>query len=223
MLQFSSLVVGRAMDAANHSKNNAMGAENHVKDGACSKSLMSRNFFNVLSLSLLAAIFIFTGCHKEPKEDKISAELYAMGIKSAKGKRHLLFTGDDIISFDNRKPPPTMGIYPNRIVFTELKTKELKESIEQFVTLFLYLHGELVFDPPIPTYFPIPISITDPTSNQPSDLQLIYTSNAVDGAFHLVINFNFMHGPPDMEMIEKREKQLDLFIEYLRDMGKVIE
>ena len=170
---------------------------------------------------------VFTGCPKEPKDEKISAELYAMGIKSAtvssKDKKDLLFTGDDIISFDIREPANMLGLYSNQIIFTELKTKELKERIEQFVTLFFYLHGELVFDPPIPTYFPIPPSITDPTSNQPSDLQLIYTSNAVDGAFYLVILHNLMDGPPDVEMIEKREKQLEVFIEYLRDMGKVIE
>ena len=46
MLQFSNLV-GRAMEAVNHSKNSAMEAENHVKHGASLKSLMSRDNLNI--------------------------------------------------------------------------------------------------------------------------------------------------------------------------------
>ena len=62
MLQFSSLV-GRVMEAANHSKNSAMEAENHVKHGASSKSHTSRrNFIGTLCCLLLALCVGFPAC-----------------------------------------------------------------------------------------------------------------------------------------------------------------
>ena len=81
MLQFSSLV-GRAMEAANHSKNSAMEAENHVQHGASSKSLMSRgNFFRKIGLVLLAVCFIFCGCGSD--DDKKADEKVADDGKAA--------------------------------------------------------------------------------------------------------------------------------------------
>ena len=62
MLKFSSLV-GRAMEAANHSKNSAMEAENHVKHGTNSKSHTSRrNFCGTLCCLLLALCVGFPAC-----------------------------------------------------------------------------------------------------------------------------------------------------------------
>ena len=69
MLQFSSLI-GRVMEAANHSKNSAMEAENHVKHGA-SSSLTSRgNFLRMTCFALLSAVFIFSGCDKDKDKDE---------------------------------------------------------------------------------------------------------------------------------------------------------
>ena len=46
------------MEAANHSKNSAMEAENHVKHGARSKSLMSRGvFFRIACFALMITVF----------------------------------------------------------------------------------------------------------------------------------------------------------------------
>ena len=52
----------RVMEAANHSKNSAMEAENHVKHGASSKSLMSRGNFVIAFLALYIG---FGGCNKQ--------------------------------------------------------------------------------------------------------------------------------------------------------------
>ena len=67
MLQFSSLL-GREMEAVNHSKNSAVEAENHVKHGARSKSLMSRGNFirRVGCMQLLTASVILFGCLQKP-------------------------------------------------------------------------------------------------------------------------------------------------------------
>jgi len=52
----------RVMEAVNHSKNSAMEAENLVKHGASSKSLMSRGNFVIAFLALFVA---FGGCNKQ--------------------------------------------------------------------------------------------------------------------------------------------------------------
>ena len=56
MLQFRSLV-GRTMGAANHSKNSAMEAANHVKHGTSSKSLMIRGKFSTIKKGLMLLVF----------------------------------------------------------------------------------------------------------------------------------------------------------------------
>jgi len=53
MLQFSSLV-GRVMEAVNHSKNSAVEVENHVKHGKCNKNTVQVKRF----LALLAFLFL---------------------------------------------------------------------------------------------------------------------------------------------------------------------
>ena len=69
MLQFSSLV-GRAMEAANHSKNSAMEAENHVQHGRSSKSHTSRrNILSYFIVVVLAVATIFTSCDKKDGKD----------------------------------------------------------------------------------------------------------------------------------------------------------
>jgi len=55
------------MEAANHSKNSAMEAENHVKHGAGSKSLMSRE--NVIIIALFALLAVFSACNGDDDEN----------------------------------------------------------------------------------------------------------------------------------------------------------
>ena len=80
MLQFSSLV-GRAMEAANHSKNSAVEAENHVKHGASSKSLMSRRKF-LGHLFCLIAVFAMSlsSCNKDKDNDTSIAYFVYDGV-----------------------------------------------------------------------------------------------------------------------------------------------
>jgi len=59
MLKFSSLA-GRVMEAANHSKNSAVEAENHVKHGASSKSHTSRGYFLRKMYFALLVAFLFS-------------------------------------------------------------------------------------------------------------------------------------------------------------------
>ena len=70
MLQFSSLV-GRAMEAANHSKNSAVEADTISKHGTVSKNHTSRrNFFKKAILALLvASIFSVSSCDKDDNKD----------------------------------------------------------------------------------------------------------------------------------------------------------
>ena len=162
---------------------------------------------------------VFDGCgSKEPQGENTLGELYAMGTKSSavlsKDKMDLLFTADDIISFDIRELPPTMGMYPGHIVFTDTKTNDLKERFELYTTVFFYLHGELVFDPPIPTYFPWL------TSEPPRGLQLRYERGMSGEHAFFLGDFSFL---PDEEMREKQKSQLDVFINYLRDADKIVE
>jgi len=75
------------MDATNHSKNSAMEAENHVKHGACSKSLMSIGKqiakFGVFILAILTiGLAISGGCTEEPIEDDSSESTQAPRILS---------------------------------------------------------------------------------------------------------------------------------------------
>ena len=66
MLKFSNL--SGVWEAANHSKNSAMEAENHVKHGARSKSLMSRGNFLVIACLFLLAVL--GGCQKEKEKEE---------------------------------------------------------------------------------------------------------------------------------------------------------
>ena len=71
----------RALEAANHSKNSVMEAENHVKYRASSKSLMSRgNFLRKICIASLAAGIIFFGCDKDNKKGSFTR----MNIENAK-------------------------------------------------------------------------------------------------------------------------------------------
>ena len=81
------------MEAVNHSKNSAMESENHVKNGRYLKSLMSRgNFLNMLCLSLLAAVFIFSGCDKDNGDDKNDGTEYLVTEISSEDEGRIIRT-----------------------------------------------------------------------------------------------------------------------------------
>ena len=164
---------------------------------------------------------MLNGCgSKDPQDEKTLGELYAMGTKSitvtSKDEMDLLFTVDDIISYNIVEVPLIYGKPSGQIVFTDKKANDLKEHFEEYPTVFFFLHGELVFDPPVPTFFPWL------TSEPPSGLHLRYERSNYGDVFYLTEIYSIGNLPDD-ETKEKRKKQLDVFIKYLRDVGKIIE
>lgn len=175
---------------------------------------MKLNFFYI---SLVVSTLCFLSCKNETqKEEKINCTLYAMGTRSTSSKVELLFTGDDIKSFN-----PTTG----EIVFTDQIIDKLNRPNEKgtFCQLTFYFEEEPLFNS-----IPITTAISSLMYNNLVLISMIYDSK-----------FYFTKGYPEIaevwdddlknktrkereEQFKKYEAGWDIFINYLKDAGKLI-
>ena len=168
------------------------------------------------------AFFMFScnnasnGVNDSKDADLKSATLYALATRADEGsgsRRELVFTGDDIISFN---------IATREIVFTESTTDKfkMKNGIGRLYELTFYFDDKPLFQP----FVVMPTS-----SNTYNDLVLLMT--IPESKFYLEDGYPPVFDSwPDAEELRKareenagkRKTEWDVFITYLTDAGKII-
>ena len=192
----------------------------------CSKmKRLVLNYLAVAALALSAALIcgtVFTGCSDKEEPKKTAEGLYVIGANSgtksatdaAGDKTDLVFTGDDIISFN---------VSNGEIVFAETTKDEIISRVSHHTELHFFIDDKAVFTPPIRIHFGWALSFDD------FDLQF-----RTDGArIFLTDVFMSLDSVPYLERKtaqseieakkERREAELDVLIEYLRKAGKIAE
>ena len=155
----------------------------------------------------------------EPQDEKTAGELYVIGAKSetvlkADDKTDLVFTGDDIISFN---------VCNGEIIFAEATKDEIISRVSHHSVLQFFIDNKPVFDPPIGIYLGWGTVGDADLQFRISDYGHIYLTNAYQHLDSMLII--------DREILEaefeankqKRQVQLDVFIEYLSNAGKITE
>ena len=164
---------------------------------------------------------MLSGCGSdkvEPQDESTSGELYVIGAKSgsamkADNKTDLLFTGDDIVSFN---------IVTGKFVFTETKLDEILTSVSHHDELHFFIDDKPVFTPPIRINIGWKLSSID-------DCELQFRTNGdviflTDMHVHFdTLSLSNVEKELFIAKKEKRDAELDVLIEYLREAGKIVE
>ena len=155
-------------------------------------------------------------------EENSESGLYVIGVKSGTAlsgdEADLVFTGDDIISFD-----VFSNVLGGQIFFNKEKLNMIMSRVTLYSELGFFIDDKPVFDPPIRIYHGWALSHDD------FDLQFRYDGYTV----FLTDAYMMLDSVPagdraakQMEIEankEKRKKELDVLIKYLSDAGKVVE
>jgi len=165
--------------------------------------------------ALICGVF-FSGCSAdtaEPQPEKTMGELYVTGTRSvtvSADKPDLVFTGDDIESFN---------IHSREIVFAKVKADDIRYRIGLFSELYFYLNNELLFDPPLRIHSEVS-SIIDVLGLSIWGSKIYFRSH--------IQNYDFLPAPDrearekeQAELVQKRQKEMEVFIKYLNDAGKI--
>ena len=179
----------------------------------------------LLIISALICGIVFTGCEKNGQNEQgITKKLYVVGDNSQTISENLVFTDDDILSFN---------VTSGEFVFVNGKAGEIISRINQYSELRFFVDNKSVFVPSLSTIHfdgrfcgsPLPWAGLN-------DLGLlVLNSNAcflVEGYFpwHFISD-----NVDDREAIlkeqeensKKREKEMEVLIEYLKKTGKYVE
>jgi len=176
---------------------------------------------NLMIFSALIGGIGFTGCSSdktEPKEENSFVGLYVIGVKSGIEKADMVFTGDDIVWFDVF--PDVLG---GQIVFTDEKVNKIMSNVNLFTELEFFIDDNPVFNPPIRIYHGWVLSHDD------FDLQFRYDGYTVFLTDAYMTLDSVPAGERELKQMEiatnkqKRQEELSILIEYLRNEGKIVE
>ena len=143
--------------------------------------------------------------------------------------RELIITMDDIKSFrliSNGTFPGEPYMFFGEIEFINIKTDDLLYGIGTHATVYFLLDDKLLFDPPIRIYAP-------GASMSSNDLQMLFSRSAdkflLFEYYRDYSNDSWLTEEEREEILKEheeiskmRKKQLDVFIKYLSDAGKLI-
>ncbi|MDR1155076.1 MAG: hypothetical protein LBL04_10205, partial [Bacteroidales bacterium] len=184
-------------------------------------------------LMLLPALAFF-GCissktDTDPLNENTAGKLYVIGnaagtvksgtVRAAEQTDRLVFTGDDIVSFEVWK-----GQIGGQIRFTEEKLNEIVTRVELYSELHFLIDDRPVFDPPIRIYRGWDFSFSDADF----DLQFRYDGSNVFLTDAYMALDSIASGDKEAKRKEmeanrqKRQQELDVFIKYLKDAGKLV-
>lgn len=172
-------------------------------------------------LMVVPALFcgmVFTGClNKAESNDIPTDELYVIltesAIDPAGDKNNLVFTGDDIVSFN---------VATGEIIFTEAILCEIISRIGYSSYLHFFIAGKPVFVPPITIHSPWSSAGAD-------DLHFrIWNSKICLSEFYQSWEWlpeaeRKIKQKEQEETHKKRKKELDVLTKYLSDTGKITE
>ena len=214
------LKTGNFCEAA---KNTTKNSSKKYKNNA----YLCRNFLNKFNSSSMKKLFLmiipalicgvaFTGCNadNEKPEATTNGGLYVVGAKSATVPADiadLVFTGDDIVSFD---------VLSGEIVFTEEKFDDIMSRVSLHTELHFFIDDKPVFAPPIQIHYGWGVSFED------FDLQFRTDGHKI----HLTEWYMIVDSLPEVDRELKqlemeanrqhRKKELEVFVEYLSNAGK---
>jgi hypothetical protein len=159
----------------------------------------------------------FTGCNADEEVPKpiTSDGLYVIGTKpgiSPASLTGLVFTGDDIVSFRT-------GL--GDMVFVEEKTAGIISRARLYSEIHFIIDGKPVFSPPIKIRF-------WRDSGGELDMQFcIFDDNSVQLRDATIgMNIHWVNEEASLEYaakMQKREKELDVLVNYLNEKGKIFE
>ena len=175
----------------------------------------------LLFIPALICGVVFSSCSSDKaglQDEKTMGELYVIGTRSATvttgDKTDLVFTGDDIKSYN---------VNTGEIAFVESKLEVIKSRLGLWSQLEFFIDEMPVFVPPIWIHSPL-------SSAGAGDLNLRLGGPDFD-KIYFAMWFNSWEWLPeaerkikqkeDDEIAKKRKKELEVFIEYLNDAGKI--
>ena len=185
----------------------------------------------LMLIPALVCGLLFSGCNTEKvkPEEKTAGELYVLGnsagavksglVRAAGQTDYIVFTGDDILSFDIWRDERQIG---GQIYFTEGKLNEIISRAELYSELHFLIDDKPVFDPPIRIYrvFSLPRNVDDfDLQFRYEDSNVFLTSTPVDSVYLDEIGIKVEELAANKQ---KRLLELDVFIAYLKDTGKPV-
>jgi len=168
--------------------------------------------------AMICGLFL-TGCDSNKEEpEKATGELYVIGAKSATvsadNKNDLVFTGDDVISYNVRY---------GEFIFSEAKLNEIISSLNLHTELHFFIGEKPVFDPPILIHYGWGLSNGDFDLQFRTDGQKILLTEW----YMLVDSLPYAEREMKREEMaankQKRKKELDILIKFLSEAGKITE
>ena len=125
----------------------------------------------------------------------------------------LVFTGEDIVSFN---------VTTGEMLFVKAKLEEIKKSLGNFAILDFYIDDKPLFVPPIEIFAPV-------SSIRRDDLQMVIGIDGVILLIEFYQSFDWMseaeraiRKKQQAETSAKRKKEMEVFIKYLSNAGKII-
>ena len=182
-------------------------------------------------LFVLLSVMVFSSCNTDKSEPvvKTTSELYVIGntagavksgiVRAAEQTDFIVFTGDDIVSFD-----VLGGQIWGQIHFTEEKLNEIISRVELYSELHFLIDDKPVFDPPLRIYRGFSLSFDDADF----DMQFRYDGGNVflTDVYMTLDSISLGEMEAQMEKLaankQKRQQEFDVFIAYLKDAGKVV-
>ena len=124
----------------------------------------------------------------------------------------LIFTGDDIELFN---------VNTGEIVFTKVKADDIRYSLGLYTYLYFYLNDEPLFDPPLRIHSEVS-SILDVLGLSISGSKICFHRHTQNYDFMPAARREEAEKEQD-ELVQKRKKEMDTFIKYLTDAGKIVK
>jgi hypothetical protein len=169
-------------------------------------------------ISVLICGMALTSCSADEAAPKPipSVGLYVIGTKSESSPASfadLVFSGDDIVSFD--------ATILGNIIFTKEKTDEITSCIRRYSVVHFFIDGKPVFSPPVKIWF-----LSDSCGDL--DMKLCISDDGIMQLRDVTIgmNIHWINEEAALEYaakMQERRKELDVLINYLRDAGKIVD
>ena len=177
---------------------------------------MKRVVLMIIPALICGIVFTSCGSNKaEPKDEKATGELYVIGAKSATvptDKTDLVFTGDDILSYN---------LETGEIIFAEVKADNIRYRIGLYYTLYFYLNEKPLFDPPLRIHSEVS-SIMDVLGLSIWETKIYFHKHTQNYDFMPAAEREILEKEQE-KLVQKRKTEMDVFIKYLRDAGKIVE
>ena len=191
-----------------------------------SKKNINMKRIELLFIPALICGAMFTGCsnNEVPQNEKPAGELYVIGANSvdvrsatvqAGDKTGLVFTDEDIVSFN-----AMFG----EIVFAESKFDEIISRLNLHTELHFFIDDKPVFDPPIQIHYGWGLSDSYFDLQFRTDGVKTYLTDMYMYSDSLSMQIDREQWEQAVEKNkQKRKKELDVLISYLRAVDKITE